>query len=72
MQRSLAYRFELFFYDVVIQLLTKSGRVRGFFQQIAVLCQSGEWIVISGAILASALAGLVSGYILFLLFGGAG
>jgi hypothetical protein len=72
MQRSLAYRFELYFYDIVIQILSKSGRIRSFCQQASGLFQSGEWIVISGSILASALAGLVSGYVLYLLFGGVG
>jgi hypothetical protein len=72
MQHSISYRFELCFYNVVIHILSKSGRVRAIIHQVAALSQRGEWFVLAGSLLATSLAGLISGYILYFLFGGVG
>ncbi len=72
MQQSLAYRIELYFYDVVILILGKSARACTAFQKTVGKLHKGEWVLLGGALLTSILAGLVTGYVLYFLVGTVG
>ncbi len=69
MQQSLAYRIELYFYDAVILILGQSARARSAFQRAFGKLGKGEWVLLGGALLASVLAGLATGYALYFLVG---
>ncbi len=72
MQQSLAYRIELYFYDAIILILGQSTRARNAFQKAVGTLHKGEWVLLGGAVLASVLAGLATGYALYFLVGTVG
>ena len=72
MQQSLAYRIELYFYDAIILILGQSARARNAFQKSVGKLRKGEWVLLGGALLASVLAGLATGYALYFLVGNVG
>ncbi len=68
MNVSLTKRIEIKFWDFTIQTLSENQQVRGMIRNAYVAAHSGEFKRILGVLLASAVAGLASGFLLCVFF----